>query len=127
TISADSGKDAIRVLVGPWQSLRDDPAAGLIEDGPAESGVFADFEATGDGYEVIALDEGGGRARRLGTGTGLVAATSRYGGLPVWVVTGGTEAAVRSAAESLDAAHLRDHYAVAIEDGEATPLPLEAR
>lgn len=127
TVSADSGKDAIRVLVGPWQSLRDDPAAGLIEDGPAESGVFADFEATGDGYEVVALDEGGGRARRLGTGTGLVAATSRFGGLPVWVVTGGTDAAVRSAAESLDAAHLRDHYAVAIEDGEATPLPLEGR
>jgi uncharacterized protein DUF4430 len=127
TISADSGKDAIRILVGPWQSLRDDPAASLIEDGPAESGVFADFEATGDGYEVVALDERGGPARRLGTGTGLVAATSRYGGLPVWVVTGGTEAAVRAAAESLDATHLRDHYAVAIEDGEATPLPLEAR
>ena len=55
-----------------------------------------------------------------------VAATSRYGGPPVWVVTGGSEEAVRDAAEALDAEHLRDHYAVAIEDGEATPLPLEA-
>jgi len=126
-LASGSPKDAIRVLVGPWQELRDDPAAGLIEEGPAESGVFAYFEATGDGYEVVALDEGGGRARRLGTGAGLVAATSRYGGAPVWIVSGGTAAAVRAAAGSLDAAHLRDHYAVAIEDGKVTPLPLEGR
>lgn len=126
-LASGSPKGAIRVLVGPWQELRDDPAAGLIEEGPAESGVFAHFEATGDGYEVVALDEGGGEAGRLGTGAGLVAATSRYGGAPVWVVTGGTEAAVRAAAESLDAAHLRDHYAVAIENGKVTPLPLGGR
>jgi phosphoserine phosphatase len=65
--------------------------------------------------------------RDLGPDAGLVAATSRYGGLPVWVVTGGSAAGVRAAAESLDAEHLRDHYAVAIEDGKATPLPLEER
>ena len=34
---------------------------------------------------------------------------------------------MRAAAELLDAEHLRDHYAVAIEDGKATPLPLEER
>jgi len=118
---------AIRVLVGTWDDLRDDAAAGLIEAGPAESGVYADFETTGDGYEVLALDERGARARRLGTDAGLVAATSRYSGAPVWVVTGGTDGAVRAAAESLDAEHLRDHYAVAIEDGKGTPLPVEVR
>ena len=122
-----SPKGAIRVLVGPWERLRSDPAAHLIEEGPAESGVFADFETTGDGYEAVALDEGGARARRLGTGTGLIAATSRYGGPPVWLVTGGTAAAVRAAARALDAEHLRDHYAVAIEDGQTTPLPVEGR
>jgi Domain of unknown function (DUF4430) len=118
---------AIRVLVGTWDDLRDDPAARLIEEGPAESGVFADFETTGDGYEVVALDEDGEWARRLGTGAGLVAATSRYGGAPVWLVTGGTAAAVRSAAGALDANRLRDHYAVAIEGGKETPLPVEGR
>ncbi|HET7416208.1 MAG TPA: DUF4430 domain-containing protein [Solirubrobacterales bacterium] len=122
-----SPKGAVRVLVGPWDKLRDDAAAQLLEAGPAESGVFADFEATGDGYELVALDEDGGRARRLGTDAGLVAATSRYGGAPIWFVTGGTPAAVRAAADLLDEAHLRDHYAVAIEDGTETPLPLEAR
>lgn len=126
-VAPGSPRKSIRVLVGTWQRLRTDPTAKLLEAGPAESGVFADFEATGDGYETVALDEEGGRARRLGLDAGLVAATSRYGGPPVWVVTGGTEAGVQAAAEALTAANLRDHYAVAIEDGTVTPLPLEAR
>jgi hypothetical protein len=126
-VASGSPEGAIRVLVGPWHRLRTDPAAKLVEAGPAESGVFADFEATGDGYEVVALDEEGERARRLGLGAGLVAATSRYGGPPVWLVTGGEPAAVQAAAEALDAEHLRDHYAVAIDDALVTPLPLGAR
>lgn len=136
-----SPKGAIRVLVGPWIQLRDDPAAHLVEESPAESGVYADFEAgvrpsssigrektnAAGGYELVALDEGGAEARRLGPDAGLLAATSRYGGPPVWLVTGGTAAAVRSAAAALDAAHLRDHYAVAIENGKTTPLPVKGR
>src|SRR5215203_1418817 len=124
-IAAGSPKGAIRVLVGPWQRLRTDATARLLEAGPAESGVFADFEATGDGYELVALGESAQPAERLGSDAGLVAATSRYGGSPVWVVTGGTEAAAAAAAAALDAEHLRDRYAVAVEDGEATPLPRE--
>jgi len=123
TLSPGSPQGAIRVLVGPWAQLREDPAARLIEAGPAESGVYADFE----GRDLVALDEGGGEARRLGPGAGLVAATSRYGGPPVWLVTGGTAAAVRAAAGLLDAAELRDHYAVASEGGKAMPLPPAGR
>ena len=126
-IASGSPEKAIRLLVGPWQRLRTDTTAKLIEAGPGESGVFADFEATGDGYELLVLDEAGETRGRLGPDAGLVAATARYGGPPVWVVTGGTAAAVREAAEALDAEHLRDHYAVAIEDGKATPLPLVER
>jgi uncharacterized protein DUF4430 len=124
TLASGSPKGAIRVLVGPWGRLREDPVARLVEEGPAESGVYADFTSGG---ELVALDEGGGEARRLGPDAGLVAATSRYGGPPVWLVTGGTVAAVRAAADALDAAHLRDHYAVAIEDGKAMPLPVKGR
>jgi len=140
-VTSGSSDDAIRVLIGPWARVKRDPAAALLEAGPAESGVFADFQPgvrPWDGnagprtnadavYELLALDEAGRVGRDLGPGAGLVAATSRYGGLPVWVVTGGTDAAVRVAAEALDSEHLRDHYAVAIEDGKATPLPLEQR
>lgn len=117
----------IHVLVGPWGRLRRESTAHLIEQGPAESGVFADFESAGGGYELVALDEGGAEARHLGPDAGLIAATSRYGGPPIWLVTGGTAAAVRAAAGALDAVHLRDHYAVAIEDGKTTPLPVEGR
>jgi phosphoserine phosphatase len=122
-LASGSPKGAIRVLVGIWGQLRADPAAHLIEEGPAESGVYADFK----GNEPIALDQGGGEAEPLGHDAGLVAATSRYGGPPVWLVTGGTEEAVRAAAEALDAEHLRDHYAVAIEGSKVIPLPVEGR
>ena len=122
-VAAGKPEKALRILVGPWARVREDPAARSIESGPAESGVFADF----DSDELVALDEAGHADKSLGPGTGLVAATSRYGGLPVWVVTGGTAAAVRAAAGALDADHLRDHYAVAIEEGNAVPLPLEER
>lgn len=140
-LASGTPKGAIRVLVGTWDRLRSDPAAHLIEEGPAESGVFADFvpasrqfesykgqnRRLAAGYELVALDEGGGEAEDLGAATGLVAATSRYGGPSVWLVTGGTEDAVRAAAEALDAQHLRDHYAVAIEGRKAIPLPVGKR
>jgi len=122
-IASGSPEGAIRVLVGTWDRLRSDPGARLIEEGPAESGVFADFKER----ELIALNQDGGEAENLGPDAGLIAATSRYGGPPVWLVTGGTEDAVRAAAEALDAEHLRDHYAVAIEGGHLTPLPVGAR
>lgn len=122
-LASGSPKGAIRVLVGPWDRLRSDPAAHLVEEGPAESGVYADFK----GRELVALDEAGNEVRNLGPDAGLVAATSRYGGPPVWLVTGGTAAAVRAAAEALDVGHLRDHYAVAIENGKTTPLPVAGR
>jgi hypothetical protein len=116
---------AIRVLVGPWARLRSDPAAAQIEAGPAASGVYAKFERRPSGYALIGLDEGGAAARELGPGAGLVAATRRYEGPPVWVVTAGSPAGVAAAAGLLNGADLRDHYAVATEDGKETPLPLE--
>jgi hypothetical protein len=116
---------ALRVLVGPWARLRSDPAARQIESGPGESGVFAEFARRGGGYELLALDEAAAIARDLGPDAGLVAATRRFEAPPVWVVTGGTQAAVRAAVDLLDAADLRDHYAVASEEGKPVPLPLE--
>lgn len=124
TVASEEPEKAIRVLVGTWDRLRSDPTARLIENGPAESGVFADLSAGGT---LVGLDEGGEPDRTFAPDTGLVAATSRYGGPPVWVVTRATPTAVRAAAEALDAEHLRDHYAVAIENGKSTPLPLEGR
>jgi hypothetical protein len=123
-LSSGSPERAIRMLVGPWDQLRQDPAAQLLEDGPGESGIYADFQP---GYALVALRENGEPGQLLGADAGLVAATSRYGGPPVWLVTGTTAAAVREAADALDEEHLRDHYAVAIENGQETPLPEAGR
>jgi hypothetical protein len=127
SVAAGSPAGAIRVLVGPWARLRADPAAALIEGGPAESGVYADFERRGGAEELVGLDPAGEPAREFGPAAGLVAATRRYEGPPVWVVTGTTSAGVQAAAGLLDSAKLRDHYAVASEDGKETPLPLQVR
>lgn len=131
-IASGSPKGAIRVLVGPWAKVRTDPAAALIEGGPAESGVYAELAparsgaagGSGGGWELVALDENGKEARSFGTEAGLVAATRHFEGPPVWLVTGGTVDAVRAAAEALDTDDLRDHYAVESEAGAVTPLPL---
>ena len=120
-VAAGTPDKALRILVGPWSRVRRDPVARLVEDGPVESGVFADFEGGG----LLALDEKGEVAEDLGPEGGLVAATSRFGGLPVWVVTGATPAAVRGAAESLQPDLLRNHYAIASTGALVYPLPLE--
>jgi hypothetical protein len=124
TVAAGDPAGAIRVLVGPWARLRSDSTAALLDAGPAESGVFAEFEPRGGGYGLEGLDEGGGPARAFGPAAGLVAATRRLEAPPVWLVTGATQTGVRAAAGLLDAAKLRDHYAVATEGGKETPLPL---
>jgi hypothetical protein len=132
-VAAGVPERAIRVLVGPWAQLRDDPAAALIEDGPEESGVFADFEqgsggqGVGGGFRLVALDVDGEPARDLGPDAGLLAATRRYQAPPVWLVTGGTPAAVRAAADLLEGERLRNHFAVASAAGAEMPLPVLVR
>ena len=123
-LAPGSPEGAIRVLVGPWARLREDPAAAQLQAGPQESGVFAEFGAGPDGFALRGLDQGGEPAREFGPDAGLVAATRRFDAPPVWIVTGATAAGARAAAGLLDAADLRDHYAVATEGGRETPLPV---
>lgn len=123
-IAEGSPKGAIRMLVGPWAKVRSDPAAAAVEDGPAESGIYAKFARDGGGWGLVGLDENGEEAHDFGAAAGLVAATRHYEGPPVWLVTGGTVAAVRAAAGSLTADDLNDRFAVASEAGKVTPLPV---
>lgn len=124
SIGARPTKGAVRVLVGPWAALRGDAAAAQIDEGVAAAGVFAEFRSDSDGTELWGLDEAGQAVRRFGPDAGLVAATRRYEGPPVWIVSGAKQDGVMAAAGSLDAADLRNHYAVAVDGGEGTPLPL---
>ncbi len=123
-VANGSPDDAIRVLVGPWARVREDPAAAQIEDGPQASGVFADFQPRGGGYVLRGFGEEGEAESTFGAAAGLVAATRRFDAPPAWVVTGPSVAGAQAAAELLDTADLRDHYAVAVETGERTPLPV---
>jgi hypothetical protein len=123
-VTSGAPEDAIRVLVGPWARVREDSAAAQLEAGPQTSGVFVDFLRRGGGFRLRGLDEAGEPARDFGPGAGLVAATRRYDAPPVWVVTGVGAAGVRAATGLLDAADLRDHYAVAVKGGQETPLPI---
>jgi uncharacterized protein DUF4430 len=124
SVAPGDPEGAIRVLVGPWERVRRDPAAAQIEGGLQASGVFAEFVPVGDGFELRGLDEEGAPTRGFGPGAGLVAATRRYEAPPVWIVTGTSAAGVRAAAALLDEDDLRDHYAVAVEGGKETPLPV---
>ncbi|HET7574528.1 MAG TPA: DUF4430 domain-containing protein [Solirubrobacterales bacterium] len=123
-VAPGAPQGAIRVLVGPWARVRRDPAAAQIEDGPQASGVFARFQEAGGEYALQGLGEDGELARAFGGEAGLVAATRRYGAPPVWVVSGASQLGVGAAAALLNAADLRDHYAVAVEAEEETPLPV---
>ncbi len=124
TLTAPGTEGAIRVLVGPWERLRKDATAAALEDGPEASGIYAEFVRVGGAYRLQGLDEGGEPAREFGSDAGLVAATRRYGAPPVWIVSGSSTAGVRAAAGLLDAEHLRDRFALAIEAAEETPLPI---
>ncbi|HEX3903075.1 MAG TPA: DUF4430 domain-containing protein [Polyangia bacterium] len=125
-VASGSPKSAIRILVGPWSQVRSDAAAGLVDKGPGESGIYAEFESSQGSERLIGLDEDGDKARTFGANAGLVAATRHFEGPPVWLVTGGTDAGVQAAAAALDTADLRDHFAVASEAGTVTPLPLSS-
>jgi hypothetical protein len=115
--------DELRILVGPWKSVRADDAAAQIEDGPSASGVYADVVPCGGGYRLDVLGSDGDPRERL-TSAGLVAAVRNGDDQPTWVVTGTDEAATGDAAAILDEADLRDRYAAATAaDGESMPVP----
>jgi len=116
--------DTLRVVVAPWSALAADPTAQLLAQPPSSSGVFARFVDGGRRLEL--LDQGGRVVRTLGAGAGLIAATARGSGPPSWYVTGTDRAGVSEALLAFNAATLDDHFAVAVADDAAIPLPDEA-
>jgi hypothetical protein len=117
-IGTPVGKDTLRVVVGEWADVRVDGAARMVEEGPAESGVFARPVPQGGGFDVELLDAQGRTVRTLGPGSGLVAATRFEEQQPTWVVAGTDAAGVDRAVALLDRTALRDRFAVA---GSGTP------
>jgi len=118
--------DTLRILVGPWRALRGDPTVKLLEQGPAGSGVWA--KPAADGKSIALLDARGAVTRKLGPGTGLIAATKARDAKddesdPVWIVTGTDAAGIAAAAGALDEGALNGHFAVAVSGGKPIGLP----
>jgi hypothetical protein len=113
------GSGAIDVVVGTWQSIRDEYEQ--LGGPPSRSGVFATFAGGGlrlldpDGREVV---EESDRA-------GLIASVGGTGKPPTWMVTGTDRRGVREAAALLEPERLARSYAVAAVDGESVRLPVE--
>jgi hypothetical protein len=120
-LAASFTKETLRILVGQWPAIREDPAAKQIERGPGTSGVFARMSP--DGRSLALLDGAGHVARTLGAGAGLVAATSFEHGRPVWVVTGTDVRGLTDAAESLQSGVLRNRYALVTDRGKPLSAP----
>jgi hypothetical protein len=116
------GTETLRVLVGPWSSLRADPVARRIELGPGTSGVFATF--SGEGRRLTVLDDRGRDGASLGAGGGLVAATRLRDQQPTWVVTGTDAAGALAAARALRENVLRNRFALAVEGSSSLPVPV---
>jgi len=121
-LTVASGPELLRVLVGPWSVLRNDPAAAQLERGPGASGVYARPEA--GGRRIAVLDPAARVARVLGAGTGLVAATRYRDERPTWIVTGTDAPGVLAAARGLEEGVLANRFALAVAGGLAVRVPL---
>ena len=114
-------EQTLRVLVGPWETIRVDPALARLERGPGTSGVFA--RPSADGRTIQAFDARGRSARVLGPGTGLVAATRDGSAPPVWAVTGTDATGVAAAVAAFSERGLERRFAVVVADGRPVGVP----
>jgi hypothetical protein len=120
-LQASFTKETLRIVVGLWPAIRAERAAGQLERGPQTSGVFARMARDGKSLEL--LDGQGHVTRRLGAGTGLVAATSVEHAKPVWVVTGTDARGLADAAEALQSGVLRNRFALVTDKGKPISAP----
>ncbi len=134
----------IRFLVGRWGRVGDTPEGRRMNRGPGRSGVFARFEPTGlrapvgggegrapadpaSADHLIGMDERAEAVQDYGSEAGLVAAMPsavKGDGPVVWLVTGGSDAAVGRAAGHLDESSLKGRYAAVAAEGQTISLPL---
>ena len=119
-ISSGVGQKLLRIVVGPWSKIRNEPVAASLARGPKASGVYA--RPTDRAFELLDSE---GRVAQSRTGSvGLVAATRFGEQQPTWIVTGTDDAGVAAAAAALRSDTLNHRFAVAVIGGHAEGLPL---
>ena len=124
-VGTEGGNTNLRVIVGPWAKIGFDRAGRQMDEGPRVSGVFAKFIDRGTRLQL--MDAAGKVRRTLGPGAGLIAATRWEDQPPTWFITGTDAAGVKQAVMALDEGALGKHYALAVAEDTAIPLPLDAR
>jgi hypothetical protein len=112
----------LKVVVGTWDQVKQDPSIAQIGLGPKASGVYA--RPSADGRSLALLDPEGNTTRTLTKGAGLIAATTISDEAPAWVLTGTDAVGVRAAVANFTTASLRGRFAVAIDEGRPTRLPV---
>jgi hypothetical protein len=122
TLEQSGGHEVLRVIVGRWAEVRDDPVVRSLERGPGSSGVFARPTSTGDA--IVLLDDNGQPVRTLRGGAGLVAATTFEAQAPTWIVAGTDDVGLAAAAAALTEERLEQHFALAVDGGDDVPLPV---
>jgi hypothetical protein len=122
-VTAAGGDDALRVLVGDWQTVSSDPDSPPLESAPSASGVFARFSVEARATSLTALDVRARPVETYGPGTGLIAAYRRGDGPPVWVVTGTDSAGADLASRALDEESLANRYAALVTGDGVESLP----
>lgn len=123
-LGAPSGAEMLRVLVGAWPAIRRDPSLRTIDQGPAQSGVYVRFDASG--HRLAVLDSQGRARASYSAGAGLVAATRYADQKPTWMVTGVDDAGVLAAARALTADALEHRFALVSAAGGHTSAPVGA-
>ena len=123
-VGGGPGTDTLVLEVGTWHDLTPEVVDQLIQSGPAASGVYARFLSGGSSLGL--LNPQGQIVRRLGAGSGLVAATAQGSSPPTWLVTGTDLAGVAAAARALTPSALHNHFALAVEGSDLLPIPLDA-
>jgi Domain of unknown function (DUF4430) len=127
SLGAPGVEGVTRLVVARWPAARIVRGASGLEQGPETTGVFARFAAEGRSLEL--LDERGEVARRVkpGDGVGLVLAMRPLEDELLWLVTALDDEGLEAGVRALDAARLRDAFAVAVRGRTVEKLPIVER
>jgi len=121
-LGASAGAETVRIVVARWAAVRGLTTPRVLPYGPARSGVYARFDATGTKLQLF--DASRRVARDAPAGSGLLAALAPTADAVTWLVTGVDQAGVERAAAALDPRRIAGAFAVAAEPAGLVRLPV---
>ncbi len=117
-------KKGVRIVVGTWSQIEEDPEARRLSRQPGSSGVFARFARVGNSGRLSLYSADGEIAVEVGDGAGLVAATKSGGDMPTWIIAGTDNRGLERAVGLFNEKSLQNRFAVAVTDKGTIALPV---